>query len=103
MAPTGDLSYPMPDSIIKRVEAMAEREQQNKTITVSDRSGNEITNLYDSPADDTDEAAAGVYDGDHGPDDGPNNEATNEAPQIAVEQPEISMNPGVPAEDGVTP
>jgi hypothetical protein len=31
---------PMPDSIIKRVEAMAEREQQNKTITFSDRSGN---------------------------------------------------------------
>jgi hypothetical protein len=94
---------PMPDSIIKRVEAMAEREQQNKTITFSDRSGNEITNLYDSPAEDTDEAAAGVYELDHGPDDGPNNEATNEAPGIVVEQPESSMTPGVPAEDGVTP
>jgi hypothetical protein len=93
---------PMPDLIIKRVEAMAEREQQNKTITFSDRSGNKITNLYESPAKDTDEAAAGVYDGDHGPDDGPNNEATNEAPGIAVEQPESSMTPGVPAEDGVT-
>jgi hypothetical protein len=44
-----------------------------------------------------------VYDGDHGPDDGPNNEATNEAPGIVVEQPESSMTPGVPAEDGVTP
>jgi hypothetical protein len=44
-----------------------------------------------------------VYDGDHGPNDGPNNEATNEAPGIAVEQPESSMTPGVPAKDGVTP
>jgi hypothetical protein len=71
---------PMPDSIIKRVEAMAEREPKKKTITFSDRSGNRITNLYDSPAEDTDEAAAGVYNGDHEPDDGPNTEATNEAP-----------------------
>jgi hypothetical protein len=93
----------MPDSIIKRVESIAEREQQNKTITFSDRSGNEITNLYDSPAADTDEAAAGVYNGDHGPHDGPNTEATNEAPGIAVEQPESSMTPGVTAEDGGTP
>jgi hypothetical protein len=94
---------PVPDSIIKRVEAMAEHEQQDKTITFSDRSGNEITNIYDSPAKDTDEAAAGVYDGDHGPDDGPNNEATNEAPGIVVEQRESSITPGVPAEGGVTP
>jgi hypothetical protein len=94
---------PMPDSIIKRVEAMAEREQQDKTITFGDRSRNEITKIYDSPVEDTDEAAAGVYDGDHGPDDGPNNEATNEAPGIAVEQPESSVTPGMPDEDGVTP
>jgi hypothetical protein len=94
---------PMPDSIIKRVEAMTESEQQDKTITFSDRSGNEITNIYDSPAENTDEAATGVYDGDHGPDDGPNNEATNEAPGIAVEQHEDGVTPGVPTEDGVTP
>jgi hypothetical protein len=93
----------MPDSIIKRVEAIAEREQQNKTITFSDRSGNEITNVYDSPAANAHEANAGVYNEDHGPDDGPNNEATNEAPGITVEQPENSMTPGVPAEDGGTP
>jgi hypothetical protein len=90
---------PMPDSIIKRVEAMAEREQQDKTITFSDRSGYEITNIYDSPVKDTDEASAGVYDGDHVPDDGPD----NEAPGIEVGQPESSVTPGVPAEDGVTP
>jgi hypothetical protein len=94
---------PMPDSIIKRVEAMTEREQQDKTIAFSDCSGNEITNIYDSPTEDTDEAATGVYDGDHGPDDGPNNEAKNEAPGIAVEQPESSVTPGVPAENGMTP
>jgi hypothetical protein len=90
---------PMPDSIIKPVDAMSEREQQDKTITFSDRPGNKITNIYDSPVEDTDEAAAGVYDGDHRPDDGPD----NEAPGIAVEKPESSVTPGVPDEDGVTP
>jgi hypothetical protein len=90
---------PMPDSIIKRVEAMAEREQQEKTITFSDRSRNAITDTYDSPVKDTDEAAAGVYDNELGPDNGPN----NEAPGIAVEQPEAGTTPGVPAEDDATP
>jgi hypothetical protein len=94
---------PMPDSIIKRVEAMTEREQQDKTITFSDRSGNEITNLCDSPVEGTDEAATGVYNGDHGPDHGPDDGPDNEAPGIAVEQPENSVTPGAPTEDGVTP
>jgi hypothetical protein len=86
---------PMPDSIIKRVEAMADREKQDKTITFSDRSGNAITDVYDSPVEDTDEAATGVYDGTydgtHGPDDGPN----NEAPGIVIEQPGDGVTPGV--------
>jgi hypothetical protein len=90
---------PMPDSIIKRVEAMAEREQQEKTITFSDRSGNAITDVYDSPIEGTEEAAAGLYDGNHGPNNGP----TNEAPGIAIDQSEDGVTPGVTAEDGVTP
>jgi hypothetical protein len=77
---------PMPDYIIKRVEAMSEREKQDKTITFSNRSG-------------TDEADAGVYAGDNGPYDGP----TNKAPGIAIEQPKAGTTPGVTAEDGVTP
>jgi hypothetical protein len=36
---------PMPSSIIKRVEAMAIKEKQDKTITFYDRSGTPITDL----------------------------------------------------------
>jgi hypothetical protein len=89
---------PMPDSIVKRVEAMAEREQQDKTITLSDHSGNAIVDVYDSPVEGTDEAATGVYDGDHDGDHGPgdsNDGPTNEAPGIAIEQPEYDTTPGV--------
>jgi hypothetical protein len=68
----------MPSSIIKRVEAMAIKEKQDKTITIHDRSGTPITDLYDSPNDETDEAAAGVRNG--------NKEAANEAEGITIEQ-----------------
>jgi hypothetical protein len=53
----------MPDSIFKRVEDMVIREKKDKTITFRDRSGVSITNLYDSPGDDTAEAAIGVSNG----------------------------------------
>jgi hypothetical protein len=52
----------MSDYIIKRVEAMAYWEIQDKTITFSDRSGNVSTNVYDSPVGDTDVAAVRVFD-----------------------------------------
>jgi hypothetical protein len=70
---------PMPDSIIKRVEAMAIKEKQDKTIIFHDRSGAPITDLYDSPNDETAEAAAGV-------DNGNGNVNPDEAPGIAIEQ-----------------
>jgi hypothetical protein len=53
----------MPSSIIKLVEAMTIKEKQDKTITFNDRSGTPITDLYDSPNDETDEATAGVNNG----------------------------------------
>jgi hypothetical protein len=75
---------PMPASIIKRVEAMAIKEKQDKTITFHDRSGAPITDLYDSPDDETAEAAAGV-DNDNGNADN-DNVNPDEAPGIAIEQ-----------------
>jgi hypothetical protein len=66
---------PMPDSFVKRVEAMALREKQNKTITFSDRSGNIISDVSDNPDDETVEVAAGVNDDDN-----------DEGPQIPIEQ-----------------
>jgi hypothetical protein len=71
---------PMPDSVVKRVEAMALREKQDKTITLSDRSGNIISDVSDNPDDETVEAAAGVNDEDKGHDD------DDEGPQIPMEQ-----------------
>jgi hypothetical protein len=68
----------MPSSIIKRVEAMAIKEKQDKTITFYDRSGTPIADLYDSPNEETNEAAAGVENG--------NEEAINKAPGIAIKQ-----------------
>jgi hypothetical protein len=60
---------PMPASIIKRVEAMAIKEKRYKTLTFHDRSGAPITDLYDSPADESAEAAAGVDNGNGTNDD----------------------------------
>jgi hypothetical protein len=76
---------PMPASIIKRVEAMAIKEKQDKTIPFHDRSGAPITDLYDSPDDETAEAAAGV-DNDNG------NANPDEAPGIAIEQHHIDAD-----------
>jgi hypothetical protein len=54
---------PMPSSIIKRVEEMAIKEKQYKTITFYDRSGTPIIDLYDSHNEETNEASAGVENG----------------------------------------
>jgi hypothetical protein len=70
----------MPDSVVKRVEAMALREKQNTTITFSDRSEKIISDVSDNPDDETVEAAAGVNDEDDGHDD------NDEGPQISMEQ-----------------
>jgi hypothetical protein len=83
---------PMPSSIIKRVEAMAIKEKQDKTITFYDRSGTPITDLYDSHNENTNEAAAGVENG--------NKEAINEAPGIAIE--EHSNDDDITVNDGTT-
>jgi hypothetical protein len=73
---------PIPASIIKRVEAMAIKEKQDNTITFHDRSGAPITDLYDSPGDETAEAAAGVDNGNVNHDDN----SPDEAPGIAIEE-----------------
>jgi hypothetical protein len=67
----------MPASIIKRVEAMAIKEKQDKTIPFHERSGAPITDLYNIPVDEIVEAAAGVDNDNVNPD---------EAPGIAIEQ-----------------
>jgi hypothetical protein len=53
---------PMPDSIIKRVGSMAIREKKDKTIMFSDRLGEPIPDLLDSPHTSGIDAAAGVND-----------------------------------------
>jgi hypothetical protein len=68
---------PMPDSVIKRVEAMALKEKQDKTISFSDRSGNIINDVSDNPDDETVEVAAGVNG---------NDDDNNAGPQIPIEQ-----------------
>jgi hypothetical protein len=68
----------MPSSIIKRVEAMAIKEKQDKTINFHYRSDTPITDLYNSPNEETDEAAAGV--------NNVNKEAINKAPGVTIEQ-----------------
>jgi hypothetical protein len=70
----------MHDSVVKRVEALALREKQDKTITFSDRSGNIISDVSDNPDDETVEAAAGVNDEDEG------HNGDDEGPQIPMEQ-----------------
>jgi hypothetical protein len=75
---------PMPDSIITRVEAMAAREKQDKTITFCDRSGVPITDDYDSTSN-NDDAAAGVYNGQDGQDGNDEFDPTNEPPGISLE------------------
>jgi hypothetical protein len=57
---------------------MVIKEKQDITITFYDRSGTPITDLYNSHNEETNEAAAGVNNG--------NEEATNEAPGIAIEE-----------------
>jgi hypothetical protein len=56
---------PMPDSVIRHVEAMETREKQDKVITFCDRSGDPISDsisaLYDSPNTAGAGTAAGVY------------------------------------------
>jgi hypothetical protein len=60
---------PMPDSVIKQIEAMATREKQDKVITFSNRSGNPIPDStptpYDSPDTPDVNAAAGAYNDDN--------------------------------------
>jgi hypothetical protein len=77
---------PMPVSVIKRVEATALKEKEEKTITFSDQSGETITDLYDTPNDDTIEGVAGVDD------TGNYNNNNDEAPRIAMEQPQDNAN-----------
>jgi hypothetical protein len=72
-------NLPMPASIIKRVEALAIKEKQDRTITFHDRSGAPITDLYDSPNDETIADATGVdNDNDNG------NVNPDEAPGIVI-------------------
>jgi hypothetical protein len=68
---------PMPDSVIKRVKAMALKEKQDKNITFSDQSGNIINDVSDNPDDETVEVAAGANG---------NDDDNNAGPQIAIEQ-----------------
>jgi hypothetical protein len=77
---------PMPDSVIKRVEAMALKEKQDKTITFSDRSGNIINDVSDNPDNEAVEVAAGVNDNDDDNNANDNNDDNNAGPQISIEQ-----------------
>jgi hypothetical protein len=72
---------PMTDSVVKRVEAMALREKQEKTITFSDRSGNIINDVSDNPDDETVETVARVNDEDEGHDND-----DDEGPPITMDQ-----------------
>jgi hypothetical protein len=84
---------PMPESVVKRVEAMALREKQNKTITFSDRSGNIINDVSDNPDDGAVEVAAGVNDDN-------NNEVTTGVEQDStVEDDDANRNTHSTVED----
>jgi hypothetical protein len=84
---------PMPELVVKRVEAMALREKQNKTITFSDRSGNIINDVSDNPDDEAVKVAAGVNDDD-------NNEVTTGVEQDStVEDDDANRNTHSTVED----
>jgi hypothetical protein len=88
--------FPMSDSIIKRVEAMAIREKQDKTTTFGNRSGEPIHDLHASPDTNGPKAAAGVNDGSDADignnydDNDDDNDGDSEIPGITIEQNEIS-------------
>jgi hypothetical protein len=77
---------PMPDSVIKQIEAMATREKQDKVITFSNRSVNPIPDStptpYDSPDTHDINAAAGVYNDDN---EEEQYNGDNEGPGITLE------------------
>jgi hypothetical protein len=90
---------PMADSVILKIEAMANREKQDKVITFSNRSGDLISDsisaLYDSP-DTTDvNAAAGVYNDENDDENDNYTNGDNESPGITLEDqtPEYGENP----------
>jgi hypothetical protein len=97
---------PMPDYIIKRLEAMVIHEKQDKTITFSNRSGEPIPDLHASPDTDGIEADAGVSnDGsndriennDNSSNDG--DDGNNEGQGIKIEQNENANEIEAPHED----
>jgi hypothetical protein len=90
----------IPASVVKGVEAMALKEKQDKTITFSNRSGNIISDVSDSPDDETVEAAAGVNDEDEGHDGDEVPRITMEK-DITIEDDDADGNTGVDT-DGTT-
>jgi hypothetical protein len=95
----------MPDSVIRQIEAMATRENQDKVITFYNRSGDRISDsisaLYDSP-DTTDvNAAAEVYTDENDDENDNYTNGDNECPGTTLENqtPKYGENPNVlPAE-----
>jgi hypothetical protein len=105
---------PMPESVIKKIEAMATREKQEKVITFSNRSGNPIPystpTPYDSPATPDAKAAAGVYNDDNeeekynGDNEGPGITLEDQSPKYGeVEIPGVPANVTAPAESTGVP